>query len=86
MPVLSAFLGIVIRVYHEDHAPPHIHAEYGGSRCIVAIDTGKILAGRLPARCLRLVEEWRAVHVRELEAAWSAAQTGKMPRRIKPLV
>jgi hypothetical protein len=28
MPEISRFLGIVIRMYYRDHAPPHFHAEY----------------------------------------------------------
>lgn len=85
MPVLSVFFGITIRVYFEDHAPPHIHVEYGDHRAIVEIETGKLLAGRLPQRCRRLVEEWRALRVAELRAAWKAAQVSKLPRRIPPL-
>lgn len=30
MPTLSIFFGIIIRVWHDDHPPPHIHAEYQG--------------------------------------------------------
>lgn len=29
MPELSRFFGIVIRMYIQDHVPPHFHAEYG---------------------------------------------------------
>lgn len=30
MPEISRFLGIVIAMYYEEHAPPHFHAKYGG--------------------------------------------------------
>ncbi|MBW1698073.1 MAG: DUF4160 domain-containing protein [Deltaproteobacteria bacterium] len=26
MHVISAFFGIIIRMYYDDHNPPHIHA------------------------------------------------------------
>ena len=29
MPEISRFLGIIIRMYLREHAPPHFHAEYG---------------------------------------------------------
>ena len=29
MPELSRFYGIVIRMYFDDHGPPHFHAYYG---------------------------------------------------------
>jgi hypothetical protein len=28
MPTLSTFFGIIIRMWHDDHPPPHIHVEY----------------------------------------------------------
>ena len=29
MPEISRFYGIVIKMFHADHPPPHFHAEYG---------------------------------------------------------
>jgi hypothetical protein len=29
VPEISRFLGIVIRMYYREHAPPHFHARYG---------------------------------------------------------
>ena len=28
MPVISRFLGIIISMFWNDHAPPHFHAKY----------------------------------------------------------
>ena len=86
MPVISVFLGIVIRLFHDDHNPPHIHIEYAEAEGIMEIASGKLLAGKLPARVLRLVEEWRLLHKGALQRAWGEAQTGKLPKRIPPLV
>ena len=52
---------------------------------IVAIATGKVLAGKLPARVRRLVEEGRRTNVSKLRTAWARAQSGEPPRRIAPL-
>jgi Domain of unknown function (DUF4160) len=30
MPIVSIFFGIVIRMFHREHAPPHYHASYQG--------------------------------------------------------
>ncbi len=30
MPIISYFFGIIVRMYHDDHNPPHIHVEYQG--------------------------------------------------------
>ncbi len=29
MPEVSRFYGIVIKIFYDDHNPPHFHAEYG---------------------------------------------------------
>jgi hypothetical protein len=29
VPEISRFLGIVVRMYYREHAPPHFHAAYG---------------------------------------------------------
>jgi hypothetical protein len=38
MPEISRFFGIVIRMYYNDHAPPHFHAEYGSHEAQIRID------------------------------------------------
>ena len=85
MPVISVFFGILVRLFHDDHNPPHFHVEYGEHRAVVEIATGKVLAGRLPTRARRLAEEWRQLNGRRLQAAWAEAQAGRPPRRIPPL-
>ena len=54
MPVISRFLGIVISMYYNDHAPPHFHARYGSYEITVQIETG-IVEGRFPRRALNCV-------------------------------
>jgi hypothetical protein len=48
MPTISVFYGILIRMYWNDHAPPHFHAEYAGSEAIINIQTLEIIRGELP--------------------------------------
>ena len=57
MPVVSRFLGIVIAMYWNDHAPAHFHAKYGEYEIVVHIATG-VVEGRFPRRALRHVLEW----------------------------
>ena len=85
MPVVSVFFGIVVRMYHADHAPPHFHATYGDHEAIVDISSGRVLAGRLPPRVRSLVEEWRRARHSELKRAWLDCQALKPPHRVKPL-
>lgn len=85
MPELCRFYGIVIRMYFDDHSPPHFHALYGGDEAIVAIDTLSILQGRLPPRALGMVTEWASQHQAELFAAWKRAKNLQPPGKIEPL-
>ena len=64
MPEISRFLGIVVRMFWDDHAPPHSHVEYGDHRALVDIQSLSIFAGRLPPRVAGLVVEWATLHGR----------------------
>jgi hypothetical protein len=85
MPEVSRFYGIVIRMFYDDHNPPHFHAEYGDDEVLVNISTLAILGGSLPARALGMVAEWASLHQRELLAAWERASHLQPPDKIAPL-
>lgn len=85
MPEISRFYGIIIKMYHNDHAPPHLHAEYSGDEMIVGIDTLTVIAGKLPPRATGLVMEWAAEHQDDLHNAWSQARQMQPIDRIDPL-
>ena len=48
MPEISRFYGIVIKMFYDDHPPPHFHAEYGSDSMVVDITTLAVISGRLP--------------------------------------
>jgi hypothetical protein len=85
MPRISAFYGIVIAMYFEDHPPPHFHARYGEHEAQIAIATGQVLQGSLPRRALRLVHEWSELHRDELLADWERAERAEPLVSIEPL-
>jgi len=64
MPEISRFFGIVIRMYFDDHNPPHLHADYAGNEAQIGIDPIAILDGTLPNRAAPMVFEWAALHQR----------------------
>lgn len=70
MPIISLFFGIVIRMYFDDHPPPHFHASYQGFEAFVAIETGEIVNGTLPKKAARIVRQWALDHHDELVANW----------------
>lgn len=85
MPELCRFYGIVIKMFYDDHNPPHFHAEYGEHEIRVNINSLAILGGRLPARALGMVTEWASLHQRDLFEAWEKAKRMEPLGKIEPL-
>lgn len=85
MPEVSRFYGIIIRMYFDDHVPPHFHAEYAEHEGVVTIEEPRIIAGELPGRAFRLVREWALIHQQELVRLWNMARDSKPLTQIEPL-
>lgn len=85
MPTISWFYGISIRMFFNDHAPPHFHAAYGDSEAQVAIHTAQVLRGSLPPKQRRLVEQWALRYNEDLMAAWALASADEPFERIPGL-
>ena len=84
MPEISRFLGIIVRMYYRDHAPPHFHAEYAEYEITIGIDSG-IVEGKFPRRALAAVMEWYELHRAELLANWELARAEQPLNAIAPL-
>ena len=85
MPELSRLYGIVVRMFFNDHTPPHFHAYYGSDEALFTIESLSLIAGRLPPRATGLVAEWASLHQDELMKAWKRARSLEAPGRIDPL-
>ena len=85
MPEVSRFFGIVVRMFHREHAPAHFHAEYGSDEVLVNIDTLEVYRGELPPKELAMILRWAAVHHDELRANWRRARREVPLHRIAPL-
>jgi hypothetical protein len=85
MPCVSRFYGIAIYLYYKDHAPPHFHAIYGEDEVVIEIATGKVMAGSIPKRAAKLVDEWWRAHQAELLVDWNLATTGQPLNPVLPL-
>lgn len=79
MPEISRFYGLVVRMFFQDHAPPHVHIEYGSEEGVYDIRTGNLMDGKLPPKALGLAAEWLALHQDELLDMWNTQTTRKLP-------
>lgn len=85
MPEISRFFGIVIKMFFDDHNPPHFHAEYASDLALIDIRTQSVFSGRLSPRVTGLVIERATLHQHELLADWKRAQAREELRKIAPL-
>jgi hypothetical protein len=85
MPEICRFFGIVIKMFVNDHNPPHFHAFYGEHEALIEIKGLSVFAGSLPPRVLGLVVEWATLHQKELADDWSHAQSHRPLAKIEPL-
>lgn len=88
MPTISMFYGILVTLLFEGgdrHHLPHFHVRYQDDKASIAIEDGRILAGSLPHKQLKLVQAWVELHRDELFADWELAANGEEPFRIAPL-
>lgn len=85
MPTVSQFFGISIRMYYDDHPPPHFHAYYGDEVAKIDIATLHTTEGRLRRRPLSLVLEWAVEHRDELNENWRLAEAHQPLNEIPPL-
>jgi len=73
MPTISTFYGIIIRMFFDEHAPPHFHAQYGEHKASINIKSLELMEGQLPRRALELVLDW------------DLCQQHQQPVKIEPL-
>ena len=85
MPVVSVFFGIVIRMYHREHEPPHFHAEYGGNEAAFDFDGTRLRGALGSRRAERLVRLWARKSRAGLEANWRRAAEREPMLPIPPL-
>jgi hypothetical protein len=85
VPEICRFFGIIIRMFFDDHGPPHIHVEYQSYKAVFDLK-GNITRGDLQSRtAIKLVREWIDIRSRELQEDWELAEAGKELKKISPL-
>jgi hypothetical protein len=85
MPTICVFFGIVVRMYYDEHIPPHFHAYYGKSAAVIEIETLRLRDGSLPKRAMALVLEWAQEHRSELMKNWQLGKDHQPLEKIAPL-
>ncbi len=61
-----------IRVFGNDHLPPHFHVKGTDFEALVSIETFEVIAGDLPTAIRKEVQTWAAANKDRLVSEWNA--------------
>ena len=79
------FFGIIVRMFHDEHNPPHFHAEYQGQRAVFDL-SGNLIRWRMKSGTAKsLIKKWAKLHHQELVENWETARKAGAIRKIDPL-
>lgn len=82
MPTIAIVDGVKIRMFYNDHTPPHFHAILGDDEVLIAIRSLDVMRGTLPPAKLRRILAWASEHQGELALNWIKCQDDEPPERI----
>jgi Domain of unknown function (DUF4160) len=85
MPEISSFFGIIIRMYFNDHVPPHFHAHYGEHQAEITIETFEILKGKIAQSRAGTGSGMGSVTSGRVTADWERARKEEPLEPIQPL-
>ncbi|MCJ2139425.1 DUF4160 domain-containing protein [Methylobacterium sp. E-066] len=75
MGKLYQFGSVIVRVYANDHLPPHFHVLTPDDEALVEIATLRIMAGSLPGKIEREALAWAAANHAAIAAEWNRTNT-----------
>lgn len=85
MPRIASFGGLVVKLYFNDHPPPHVHVYAGRvghpgiQAARISIDTGEIIDGQLAPAKVAVARRWCERHRDALRSDWRRAQLNLHP-------
>ena len=71
MPTLQRFGAVSVRMYADDHWPPHFHIVGPDFQVLVRISDLALIAGEARATQLREALDWAAAHRERLALKWA---------------
>ena len=85
MPRIASFDGLVVKLYFNDHPPPHVHiyagrvGHPGVEAARISIDTGDVIDGQLAPAKVAAVRNWCERQRDALGSDWQRAQHNLHP-------
>jgi hypothetical protein len=85
VPRIASFDGLVVKLYFNDHPPPHVHmyagrvGRPGVQMARISIDTGDVIDGQLAPAKVATVRNLCERHRGALRSDWQRAQLNLHP-------
>ena len=70
MPTLVMVGNVAIRMFADDHNPPHFHVVTPNHRAVVSLAELEVIAGRIDRRSLDVALAWASANRDRLESEW----------------
>lgn len=70
MPTLARLGNVLIRMYADDHVPPHFHVVTPNGEALVRIDSLEMLQGSIDRRSLETALAWARENMNTLTNEW----------------
>ena len=71
MPTLQRFGSVSVRMYADDHRPPHFHIVAPDFQVLVRISDLSVIAGEATAKQIAEALEWAGAHRELLALKWA---------------
>jgi hypothetical protein len=71
MPTIITLGNVAIRMFADDHNPPHFHIVTPRYQALVALSSMSVVAGEMDRRSLDVALEWAREHKALLEQEWN---------------
>ena len=85
MPTISAFYGITVMMFYEDHDPPHFHARHARFKANFAISDLSVISskGNLRGSDIGRVRRWGRANQTTLLENWFRCRRGEPLQKIE---
>lgn len=71
MPTIVRLGNVLIRMFADDHNPPHFHAVTPDGEALVLLSDLSVAAGMIDRRSLEVAVKWATMNRRVLDDEWT---------------
>lgn len=70
VPTIVRLGNVLIRLFADDHNPPHFHVVASGREAMVSLADFSVIAGSIDRQSLKVALEWATMNPERLQNEW----------------